>query len=349
MCDRDSLSHEAQANGSMLLASSAEEVAALEVRAAALQTQGVAARGLSAQQVARLEPAVRLPGDGGGLLVASDSQLVRKGVEFRMHAYYSLKLIIFDSLAASPPCVKQTMCRRDWPYTQQSTAAGMKAALQCTAGRQGSCCCAGAGVPCRRAALQPAVQRGGGGTAPGGAQCRTATRDRRAYRSPQVKYNTITSTGLRASVHKMPFVAVWLLPGRCLPACKAQAETYAQGRGMQAAASEQPQVPATLSFCAELTARSRWRRVLAGRAVVLCVGAWAGQLLDAALVGGGGGGWGRLITPLRGHLLQISAAAAHSVPRLTHGLMETAYTAVRFLHFLVGVMGSGNHKVDFDN
>lgn len=90
MCDRDSLSHEAQANGSMLLASSAEEVAALEVRAAALQTQGVAARGLSAQQVARLEPAVRLPGDGGGLLVASDSQLVRKGVEFWMHAYYFL-------------------------------------------------------------------------------------------------------------------------------------------------------------------------------------------------------------------------------------------------------------------
>lgn len=67
--------------------------------------------------------------------------------------------------------------------------------------------------------------------------------------------------------------------------------------------------------------------------MVLCVGAWAGQLLDAALVGGGNGGWGRLITPLRGHLLQISAAAAHSVPRLTHGLMETAYTAVRFLKF----------------
>lgn len=135
MCDRDSLSHEAQANGSMLLASSAEEVAALEVRAAALQTQGVAARGLSAQQVARLEPAVRLPGDGGGLLVASDSQLVRKGVEFRMHAYYSLKLIIFDSLAASPPCVKQTMCRRDWPYTHRSWNEGCTSMHRRTAGQ----------------------------------------------------------------------------------------------------------------------------------------------------------------------------------------------------------------------
>lgn len=70
--------------------------------------------------------------------------------------------------------------------------------------------------------------------------------------------------------------------------------------------------------------RTPSRRVFARRATVLCAGAWSGQLLDRML---GCSNYSRLITPLRGHLLQIPAAAAHGVPHLTHGLMETKYCA----------------------
>jgi glycine/D-amino acid oxidase-like deaminating enzyme len=66
------------------------------------------------------------------------------------------------------------------------------------------------------------------------------------------------------------------------------------------------------------------RRIHARRATVLCAGAWSGQLLDRAL---GCSTYAQLITPLRGHLLQIPAAAARGL-KLARGVMETAYCAV---------------------
>jgi glycine/D-amino acid oxidase-like deaminating enzyme len=66
-----------QANGSILLATDAAGADALETRAAALHTQGIAAEVLTAQQTMHAEPAVMLPAAGGGLLVPSDAQLVR--------------------------------------------------------------------------------------------------------------------------------------------------------------------------------------------------------------------------------------------------------------------------------
>jgi glycine/D-amino acid oxidase-like deaminating enzyme len=65
-----------QANGSILLATDAAGVDALETRAAALHAQGIPSELLSAQQTMRAEPAVVLPTCGGGLLVPSDAQLV---------------------------------------------------------------------------------------------------------------------------------------------------------------------------------------------------------------------------------------------------------------------------------
>jgi hypothetical protein len=65
-----------QANGSILLATDAAGTKALETRAAALHSRGVAAELLSAQQTMRAEPAVALPPCGGSLLVPSDAQLV---------------------------------------------------------------------------------------------------------------------------------------------------------------------------------------------------------------------------------------------------------------------------------
>lgn len=67
-------------------------------------------------------------------------------------------------------------------------------------------------------------------------------------------------------------------------------------------------------------------RVNAALGTVVCAGAWAGQLLDTAAAAGGH--YARLITPLRGHLLQLSASAAPGVPRLHRGAMETQYLKV---------------------
>ena len=65
----------------------------------------------------------------------------------------------------------------------------------------------------------------------------------------------------------------------------------------------------------------------ARQATVLCAGAWSGQLLDRALRCSS---YTQLITPLRGHLLHLPAAAVPSM-KLAHGMMETAYCAVRAL------------------
>jgi glycine/D-amino acid oxidase-like deaminating enzyme len=67
--------------------------------------------------------------------------------------------------------------------------------------------------------------------------------------------------------------------------------------------------------------------VHARQATVLCAGAWSGQLLDRALRCSS---YTQLITPLRGHLLHLPAAAVPSM-KLAHGMMETAYCAVRAL------------------
>lgn len=66
------------------------------------------------------------------------------------------------------------------------------------------------------------------------------------------------------------------------------------------------------------------RRVHARQATIVCAGAWAGQLLDRAL---SCSTYTQLITPLRGHLLHVPAAAVSGV-KLAHGIMETAYCAV---------------------
>jgi hypothetical protein len=65
---------------------------------------------------------------------------------------------------------------------------------------------------------------------------------------------------------------------------------------------------------------------------VLCAGAWSGQLLDAILPppspASGAMAYRDIITPLRGHLLQIPAS--EGVPQLRHGVMECKYTKVGF-------------------
>lgn len=69
------------------------------------------------------------------------------------------------------------------------------------------------------------------------------------------------------------------------------------------------------------------KRVCGGR-IVLCAGAWSGQLLDAILPppspASGAMAYRDIITPLRGHLLQIPAS--EGVPQLRHGVMECKYT-----------------------
>lgn len=67
------------------------------------------------------------------------------------------------------------------------------------------------------------------------------------------------------------------------------------------------------------------RRIHAALGTVVCAGAWAGQLLDAAA--GTADFYTRLITPLRGHLLQLPAAAAGGV-LLRRGVMEMQYLKV---------------------
>ena len=67
-------------------------------------------------------------------------------------------------------------------------------------------------------------------------------------------------------------------------------------------------------------------RVNAALGTVVCAGAWAGQLLDAAAAAGDH--YAHLITPLRGHLLQLPASAAPAIPRLRRGAMETRYLKV---------------------
>lgn len=66
-----------QRNGSLLLATTPDEVSSLEARLGSLQAAGVTdARLLTSQQLAELEPALRLPERSAGLHVPSDGQLV---------------------------------------------------------------------------------------------------------------------------------------------------------------------------------------------------------------------------------------------------------------------------------
>jgi L-2-hydroxyglutarate oxidase LhgO len=66
-----------QANGSLLLATTSEEVQQLEARAAMLQQQGVPGVVLlSPRELKMAEPALKLPAGSHGLLVKSDAQIV---------------------------------------------------------------------------------------------------------------------------------------------------------------------------------------------------------------------------------------------------------------------------------
>ncbi len=66
-----------QANGSVLLATSPDEVVQLEARAAMLTQQGIKGVRLMAREaLLREEPALTLPRGSAGLLVATDAQLV---------------------------------------------------------------------------------------------------------------------------------------------------------------------------------------------------------------------------------------------------------------------------------
>lgn len=64
----------------------------------------------------------------------------------------------------------------------------------------------------------------------------------------------------------------------------------------------------------------------------MCAGAWSGILLDGVVSSGNSSSSNRyenMITPLRGHLLQIPAS--DDVPRLRHGAMECKYVKVGML------------------
>jgi L-2-hydroxyglutarate oxidase LhgO len=66
-----------QANGSLLLATTSDEVQKLEARAAMLQHQGVpGVVSLSPRELKMAEPALKLPAGSHGLLVKSDAQIV---------------------------------------------------------------------------------------------------------------------------------------------------------------------------------------------------------------------------------------------------------------------------------
>jgi L-2-hydroxyglutarate oxidase LhgO len=66
-----------QENGSLLLATTADEVEQLQARAAMLQQQGVSGVVLlSPRELKMAEPALKLPTGSHGLLVKSDAQIV---------------------------------------------------------------------------------------------------------------------------------------------------------------------------------------------------------------------------------------------------------------------------------
>lgn len=65
-----------QDNGSLLLASNAEEASALQCRAVALATEGIDALLLSPTELRRAEPNIAIPAYGVALYVAEDAQLV---------------------------------------------------------------------------------------------------------------------------------------------------------------------------------------------------------------------------------------------------------------------------------
>uniref|UniRef100_A0A383V6D9 FAD-dependent oxidoreductase domain-containing protein 1 n=1 Tax=Tetradesmus obliquus TaxID=3088 RepID=A0A383V6D9_TETOB len=74
-----------QENGSLLLATSADEVAQLQARAAMLQQQGVPGVVLlSPRELKMAEPALKLPTGSHGLLVKSDAQINGKQTAFAM-------------------------------------------------------------------------------------------------------------------------------------------------------------------------------------------------------------------------------------------------------------------------
>jgi glycine/D-amino acid oxidase-like deaminating enzyme len=75
----DCAGYESQGNGSLLLATTPDEVSSLEARMGTLQAAGVTdAHMLTSQQLAELEPALRLPQGSAGLHVPSDGQLVSR-------------------------------------------------------------------------------------------------------------------------------------------------------------------------------------------------------------------------------------------------------------------------------
>jgi L-2-hydroxyglutarate oxidase LhgO len=70
-----------QANGSLLLATTSDEVQKLEARAAMLQQQGVPGVVLlSPRELKMAEPALKLQAGSHGLLVKSDAQIVSQGL-----------------------------------------------------------------------------------------------------------------------------------------------------------------------------------------------------------------------------------------------------------------------------
>jgi L-2-hydroxyglutarate oxidase LhgO len=75
------LQHVLQANGSLLLATTSDEVQQLEARAAMLQQQGVpGVLLLSPRELKMAEPALKLPAGSHGLLVKSDAQIVSRAL-----------------------------------------------------------------------------------------------------------------------------------------------------------------------------------------------------------------------------------------------------------------------------
>ena len=88
-----------QDNGSILLASASHEADQLQQRADMLQQNGIRAAYHSSADLKELEPALQLPDDGGGLLVESDSQLVRRCCPLLCAAFAALHQLAMDSAA----------------------------------------------------------------------------------------------------------------------------------------------------------------------------------------------------------------------------------------------------------
>jgi hypothetical protein len=149
-----------QANGSLLLATTSEEVQQLQARAAMLQQQGVPRVVLlSPRELKMTEPALQLPTGSQGLLVKSDAQIVSAvctavgagaGAIVTFNGVWLCRLddaacaqASMNSRSSSSSSSSTTVAMHLWRYPRHKAASQIKFALL-------ACSC---GVPCMHACL----------------------------------------------------------------------------------------------------------------------------------------------------------------------------------------------------